>query len=598
MQGNIYIRYSALFDEQVIPLTTLKKHLRQFNLTNALFHVSKMNVLLGRQRMLREGREAMQKLQGLLIANYVDDEILEGKLRPQFGPSKTDECCVFTRQQSLSLIRLIAQECTESGAMTADGKSSGGFLLGRCSLIMNDHLLSKREERDISEGTNLKRRKHLAIQLAPLLELYNPPRLDRSAVRAEIIFSELLNTEEMKAIAQRELRGFDLAKAFLEATGLSIDQYKELTLGIISWIYGHSAEEMIADANLFTFQRAQFIGESLIDAKDFDRYLALDSIRVSGIKSQFKNKRAKLLPHFDYVLFRRRPLIELDSQSFICADSCFAVEKLSSGIYWTIVDSLKGTDKKTAFDAFGYLFELYVNRFFAKMACGETVFIPSPKYANGESSFDGIIFHGSQLVVLEYKASFMRIEAKYGGKIQNFENELDKKFGIDKRKRTEKGVAQLAKHIERLFHRNPESRYHISELDKLLVSSHTRIETVTPVLVVQEPFLRFHIIEDLLSNRFRRILTKKKISNGIKVAPLAVLDIDTLEELGPNLLAGDFTLAQCLNARACRDPDYKQFWPEFISDHFEQFGKREDTEVSEKFGEIMDRARRNFFGND
>lgn len=75
MQGNVYIRYSALFDEQVVPLTTLKKQLRRFNLSNALFHVSRMNVLLGIQRMLREGREAMQKLQGQFIANYIDDEI-------------------------------------------------------------------------------------------------------------------------------------------------------------------------------------------------------------------------------------------------------------------------------------------------------------------------------------------------------------------------------------------------------------------------------------------------------------------------------------------------------------------------------------------
>lgn len=133
----------------------------------------------------------------------------------------------------------------------------------------------------------------------------------------------------------------------------------------------------------------------------------------------------------------------------------------------------------------------------------------------------------------------MRIDAKYNGKMRKFENELDKKFGIDKTKQTEKGVAQLAKHIERLFHKNADFRHQIPDLNKLLESSHVRIETVTPVLVVQEPFLRFHIIEELLSNRFRRILKAKKISNGVKVAPLAVLDIDTLEELGPNLVAGD-----------------------------------------------------------
>lgn len=597
MQGNIYIGYSELHGQK-LSLVTLKKELRQFKLSNVMFYVSRMNVLLGRQRMLREGREAMQGLQAQLIANYIDDEILEGTVKPKFGPVKTDERSLFIRQQSLGLLRLIAQECRETGSMTADGKTPGGYALGRCCLIMNDHLLSKKEERIISEGTDLKRRKHLAIQLAPLLELYNPPRLDRSVVRAETVFSELLDTKEMKAIAGRELRGFDISKAFLDATGLSIDKYKELSLGIISWLYGHSSEDLIADPNLFTFQRSRFIKESQIDPKDFDRYLSLDSMKVSTLGSRFKAKRAKLLPHFDYVLFRRRPLIELDNESFICADSCFTVEKLSSGIYWTIIDSLNAADRQTAFDAFGYLFELYVNRFFAKAASAETLFIPSPKYVSGEGSFDGIIYNDKHLIVMEYKASFMRIEAKYGGKIRTFERELDKKFGIDKEKGTEKGVAQLAKHIERLFHRQVSARHHISDLDQLLQNVHPRIEKITPVLIVQEPFLRFHIIEGLLSNRFRRLLKKKKISNGVDVAPLAVLDIDTLEEMGPNLVAGDFTFGQCLNARAYRDPDYMQFWPEFISEHFPQFGKREDTELDEKFGKIMDRAKRNFFGND
>lgn len=596
MQGNIYIRYSDLYGERC-SLATLKKDLRQFNLSNVLFHVSRMNVLLGRQRMLREGRAAMQDLQGQLIANYIDDEILEGKLKPKFGRAKTDECAVFTRLQGLGLLRLIAMESKESGSIVADGKTNGGYILGRCCLTMNDHLLSKREERIISEGTDLKRRKHLAIQLAPLLELYNPPRLDRSVVRAESLFSDLLSTRQMKAIEQRELRGFDISKAFFDATGISLDTYRDLSLAIISWLYGHEAKELIDNPNLFTFDRDQFIRESKIDPKDFDRYLSLDSIKVSALKSHFRAKHAKVLRHFDYVLFRRRPLIELDTKSFICADSCFAVEKLSSGIYWTIIDSLTSADRQRAFDAFGYLFELYVNRLFAKTCTPDTLFLDSPKYINNEHSFDGIICHGNELIVMEYKASFLRIEAKYGGKIRTFEKELDKKFGIDRERGTEKGVAQLAKHIERLFHKQPEARTHIAKLDDLLASSQTRVERIMPVLVVQEPFLRFHIVEEMLSKRFRNLLKKRKITNGISVAPLAVLDIDTLEEMMPNLIEGDFTLAQCLNARAHRDPEYKQFWPEFISDNFEQFGKKEDTEVSKKFGEIMDRTKRQFFGD-
>lgn len=597
MLGSTYIAYSDLCDEK-LPLATLKKRLRRFKLSNTIFTLSRINVLLGRQRMLGEGREAMQDLQGRLVANYIDDELLEDRLKPRFGALKRDERPLFLRQQMLNLIRHCALVCRESGSVIPDGKTNGGYELGRCCLIMNDNLLSKREERAISEGTSLKRRKHLGIQLAPLLELYNPPKIDQAVVRAEIIFSEILNSPEMKAIIGRELQGVDIAQAFLDATGLTIDKYKELILAIITWLYGHTLEELLEDNGLSVFHRSQLINNTLIDQKDFDRYLSLDSIKLTGLKARFSAKRAKLLPHFDYVLFRTWPLLELEDDNFICVDSCFAVEKLSAGIYWTIIDSLKGRARQKAFDAFGYLFEIYVNRIFRQISPLDGLFMSDTTYTTGEKAFDGIICRGNHLIVMEYKASFMKVEDKYSGKIRKFEKELDKKFGVDKEEGTEKGVAQLANHIGRLYHKTVSARSHIEELDHVLQNSHSRVEKITPVLIVQEPILRLSIIEEMLNRRFLRLLARKNVSEGVRVAPLAVIDIGTLERMKPNLIAGDFTLEQCLNARAARDPGYKQIFHSFLSDNFSEYGKKEDVEISSKFKSIMNRAANNFFGGE
>jgi hypothetical protein len=518
MRGNLYISYSELFGQKP-PLSSLKMALRQFKLSDALFHVSRMNVLLGRNRMLGEGREAMQELQGQLVANYIDDEILEGKLKPIFGPFKRDERAVFVRQAALGLLRLIALVCEESAATIAVGKTPGGYQLGRSCLMMNDHLLSRREEKAISEGSSSKRKRHLGMQLAPLLELYNPPRLNRAVVRAEIMFSELLNSDEMRVIAKSKLGGFDLNSAFLNATGLTIEKYKELVLGTISWLYGNETNDFVNNPNLLTFRRSQFINDSLIKPKDFDNYLSLDSLTPAQLKKRFTERRVKVLPHFDYVVFRTRPLIEVDKDAFICADACFLVEKLSSGIYWTIVDSLSGSDKQRAFDAFGYLLESYLNRLFQQIPISDGCFLSDLKYTNGDSAFDGAIWHGNHLIVMEYKASFMRAEAKYGGKIRLFEQELDKKFGLDKNTRKQKGVAQLANHIGHLFCKEPSERRTISELTDVIQQSSCRIERITPVLIVQEPALRLQILEDILSQKFRNLLKGKSISNAVRVEP-------------------------------------------------------------------------------
>ncbi|MGH9961342.1 MAG: hypothetical protein ACREBC_30155, partial [Pyrinomonadaceae bacterium] len=314
-------------------------------------------------------------------------------------------------------------------------------------------------------------------------------------------------------------------------------------------------------------------------------------IRLHEAKALFNQTDKKLLKQFDYVKFRSRPLLELEGDMIVCADLCFLVEKLSSGIHWTIVDSLKGKDRGKALQGFGYLFEIYVNQLLQQISASDGAFIPSPRYQTREPSFDGMLLRGNHLIALEYKGGFMKIEAKYGGRVRAFEKDLDAKFGANE------GVVQLAKHIERLFRQPLSDRDQIEELNRVLQNSHSKIEKITPVLVVRESFLRFSAIEEMLSLRFVRLLACKNVSRGVEVAPLAVIDIDTLEEMMANLVEGDFTLEQCLNARALRDPGYRWTWYDFLLEYFPQFRKRKDDELNNRFGAIMDRGTRNLFGN-
>lgn len=601
MLGQVYLRHSDVFGKKP-HLSTLKKKVGQFKLSNLIFTLARINVLLGWQRMVGESREQRQKLQGLLVANFIDDDVLKAPLGspladefvagnplPQVGHLPSDHVPIFSRQQILNLLRLGILLCHEHGSSLTDGKTAGGRDLGVCCLMMNDHLLTAREERAISKGTDMKRRKHIGMQLAPILELYNPPTLEQALVRSEIIFSEILNSPEMQAHARQELKGFDLSRAFVTATGLSLDTYRELTLAVISSVLGHTYDELVENANLSMFRRSEILKQSVVNQKDFDRYLSLDCMNLQEAQALFSKTDKKLLKQFDHVKFRSRPLIELESEMIVCADLCFLIEKLSLGIYWTIVDSLKGKDKDMALQAFGYLFEIYVNQLLQGISQSNGTFIPSPKYKTGESSFDAVICRGNHLIVLEHKGSFMDIEAKYSGKVRAFENALDKKFGANE------GVIQLAKHIGRLFCHPPSDRDQIEELDRVLLNSRSKIEKIIPVLIVRESFLRFSAIEELLSRRFARLLARQKVSSGVDIAPLAVIDIDTLEAMMPNFVAGDFTLQQCLNARALRDPGYRSMWYDFLLEHFPDFRKRKDKDLMHKFGEIMDRGKARLF---
>lgn len=582
----VYIRYSDLFDQK-LSSAALRKELCQFKLSDLIVRLAQINILLARE-MLAGDDKGMQELQGFLVANFIDDEILEGRLKPRFGQAQRDERPIFTRQQMLALMRLSALVCSESALMVADGKQPGGYALGRCCLTMNDHLTSRKEERAIRGGTAQRQRKQLGLQMAPVLELYNPPNLQRAIVRSEIMFSEILKSKPMKEKIKRELGGFDLAMAFRSATKLTLEQYQELVFVTLASYYAREREELIENSGLFTIHRSKYINNTFIKQRDFDNYLAIDSIRLSDLPARIEKQRPAL-PHYDFVVFRERPLLELDGGYLICVDPCFLVEKLGAGLYWAILNSLKEEeDRNHAFRAFGYLFEFYVDRIMQQIYPPTSgLFMSFPKFQDGNEAFDGIVCLGDHLIVMEYKGGFLKQEAKYGGKMKAFEKDLDAKFGIGRGA----GVYQLVNKMERLFHREPVRRDRIPGLPL------NQVTKVTPVLVVREPFLRAPFMNWMLNNRFIRLLRQRKVTNRIEIAPLTVIDIDSLEILKANLIAGDFSFEQCLNARNADDSKQLSVFHNFTLKYFPSYGKQMDAQLTDQFNRIISRVKQNFFGD-
>jgi hypothetical protein len=276
----------------------------------------------------------------------------------------------------------------------------------------------------------------------------------------------------------------------------------------------------------------------------------------------------------------------------VCINPSFLLEKLSTGLNWTIVNSFGGNRTKSgkALEAFGLLFERYVDRLMQQIYPFKMrLFSSFPHFANGEEAFDGALCMGDHLIAFEYKGGGLTLEAKYSGKIRLFERELDRKFGVGK----EGGVFQLARKIEVLFHSDRSRRYRIPDLDDLT----SKITKITPVLVVQEPFLRGDFLNWMLDCRFRKLIQKSKVK-AIEIAPLQVIDIESLERLKPNLIARDFSLDQCLNARACDDPDVIYSFNTFPwKKYFPSFGTREDEEVRERSDAILSRVHKTIFGS-
>jgi hypothetical protein len=493
MDHLVYIRYSDLFDERP-PLSKVQTILKRFKLSQTFFRLAQINVLLARE-MLKRDKEGMQHLQGSLISTFVDDETWEQRLKPRYGPAKRDESPIFTRQAALALLRKCTLHSSADGELTGDDEGSGAYELGKCFLIINDHLVSQAQERAITEGSRTRTRKQLALQIAPTLELYNPPNPERAVVRSDIMFCDVLRSTKTRTKLREKLPGFNLGAEFRKATGLSLERYRDLIFLTLLVYSVPDREQMLASPNLFLLSRSSSFQDCKIPKREIKRYLKCVSAGLAELRTllmEQKKQFPSVKPQYNFVTFRTFPLVELEGESLICVDPAFLVEKLGAGVYHTIRDSmLSQKNKERASSTFGYLFEDYVDRLMRDiypLTSGRLISFPYFK-RSGNEAFDGIvIFPDGHIIVLEYKGGFLKQETKYSGRVRLFEEELNSRFGA------KRGVQQLMNGVERLF--NKKHPYHdsIKELERV----GTRITKVTPVLITQEPFLRFDFMNWIL----------------------------------------------------------------------------------------------------
>ena len=583
MNHFVYIRYSDLFDER-LPLSSIQVILKRFKRSQAFLRMAQINVLLSREMLMRD-KEGMQKLQGSLLATFLDDETFERRLKARYGPAKMDECPVFTRQAALALLRKCTLHSNVDG-LTDNDEGSGAYELGKCFLIVNDHLVSQAQERAISEGTRAKTRKQLALQLAPTMELYNPPNPERAVVRAETIFRDVLRSPQIRAKFREKLPGFNLATEFRKATGLSLQRYRDLVFLTLLLYSIEDRERMLANPSLFLLNRTSSFRNSKISERAVERYLKVVSVGLGELQTLFRKQMREfpsVKPQYNFMSFRKYPLVELEDNNLVCVDPSFLVEKLGAGVYHTIRDSMPAKYKERASSAFGYLFEEYVDRLMREIypeTSGRLISFPQFERSRNEA-FDGVvIFPDGHIIVLEYKGGFLKLETKYSGRVRLFEEELNSRFGA------KRGLQQLMNGIERLFNKNHPNNDRITELQNM----GTRITKVTPVLITQEPFLRFDFMNWILRPSFIKLKEKSK-ARIVEIAPFQMLDIDTLEKMKLNLIHGDFTLEQCLNRRAIDDPDLVSSFDGFMRLNFPEYGRRTDDQHDDRYQKIFDRVR-------
>ena len=118
------------------------------NRMKAVLLLSEINLLLALDRFRNEFRQT-QELQGFLIANFIDEELLS-TLKNRYGRERMDVRQCFHRWQILTLLKWAILHCQANGGADPDEDQLARYSLGRAAVMTNDLLMTRGAEDAIS----------------------------------------------------------------------------------------------------------------------------------------------------------------------------------------------------------------------------------------------------------------------------------------------------------------------------------------------------------------------------------------------------------------------------------------------------------------
>jgi hypothetical protein len=545
--GGAYILYSELFDRKP-EWADVVRILHGLNRLHTVLLMSRINTHL-RHALDSPGPEALNRVQGFLTRNFIDDLTLE-RLQERFPNVQMRDQPIFHPLQVLNMLRLATAECSGGEQQRPDQSEAFRFQLGTACLMMNDLLVSEEEELAITKASADERERLLMAQMLTMWEVMNPTDARHLLFRSHVLFRCLFKDEAIRDEIRGKCRGFDIGERFRQVAKMELDKWLSLIFAVYSYYMGRRVEELNEQPQVFVINRQAFIGRSGITQVEMDDFLTTVSSPFDELCAAVSKERP-VDPRFDFVPFRSRPLYATAEGNFACFDTAFLLEKMYSGVHWLIHDDLPLNERNDLFKAWGLLFERYVHWLFSGFPNGPAAaYFPFPRWEGGQESFDAVFLKESLLIPLEYKGGFLSQEAKYSARADALIDELERKVVP--------GCDQLAAKIASLFDVDRSKRKTLTGIPV------QQVRRVMPVLIVQDHALRGLSINWWLNRRFRELMSARPIRAGVEVVPLNVVNIEDLERLVESSDSGTFDFIYSLHNKAVRDPEMKQQLHNFL----------------------------------
>src|SRR5580704_7154206 len=490
-------------------------------------------------RLTKREREATAKTQQLIAGGLLPDETI-GRLKQRFGKEHMSERPIFYPAQLLSVLLLVLKHSVGVRNPLIDDRAR--YALGDACLMMNDLMMTEGERAAVGPGSRDTVGRALMAQMLAPFELLNTSSIAHVAYRARIMFRELLRTKVVRQRISKECQGFDFDREFLRVAGVSLEHWLMLMFAFYSYLAHYLGPDGIRHHEYLAIDRNHFAKETPIPHEELDAALVTVAATPDKIKEAAVAKGAGDW-RLDNVHFRGHPLIELEPGKFHCADLGLLIEKIHSGVFWTIHDGLTRDERGNLSKAWGILFEEYVNWFLGERRFKDFAFWPRPEWTAGGEALDGAFMRDAVFMPMEYKGGFLLREARYAGDATIFDEELESKIV--------KGCKQLARKIEALFGRQAALQKQMRNIDV------SRVTRIVPLLGVQDQILGGPLVNWTINRRFNEVLDRSLLRPGVTVDSLIVIGIRELETMAESSEAGIFDLFYGLQSKCYLDPEMR-----------------------------------------
>ena len=250
-----------------------------------------------------------------------------------------------------------------------------------------------------------------------------------------------------------------------------------------------------------------------------------------------------------------------------CLSRRFATEKISSGLYHTVLTHPDERERDRFLVFFGHVFESYIRRLFSRVFPAGGLaqrYFPNPRDpATGDELTDGILDYGNALVLFEAKASLFSLPVLLRAEPAVLERQLQDL------------VFDAARQLTRAI-----ARIRAGALADLGIAPE-RINTYFPIIVS----LQFIPVEHFLYRRLHQRILSKCLLQGRDIAPLQLLSVDDIEWVESFLFSG-VSLADLLRVKISNSRLLEMSFGNFAVEHVGKSMRHPSPYLRDRWTEI------------